>query len=269
MRPHGKFAVVDASNPEAFAQCDRCGQWYNRSDLVWQDQWSGTHLYNIGQLVCRRVCYDKPQEQLRTIILPPDPPPVINARPPNFTYENDGPVQTVLAQNTSQGAGGIVVVDASGFELNDFIWVQLNNADLAEMQIGFIDLGHNVLGLTSPLPFSAPKYGVVSFSREGVNPLNRISSQFAGGGNLQADTVFNLNALANLPGQSNLSVSANLSLAVSALLAGASSLHTIPQVQTISAVFAGSGLLFESQAGGSPLLDFSDPNNSQYIGMFP
>jgi hypothetical protein len=89
MRPHGRYARVDPQNPEAFAQCDRCGFWYNLRDLVWQDQWAGTKLYRTGALVCRtgNRCYDKPQEQLRTIILPPDPRPVLNARVPNFLYE--------------------------------------------------------------------------------------------------------------------------------------------------------------------------------------
>lgn len=101
MRPHGKYANVDPTNPEAFAQCDRCGFWRNRTDLVWQNQWAGTHLYNIQILVCTDRCYDNPQEQLRTIILPPDPPPVLNARVPDFAYEE----QIVLI--AQQGAPGL------------------------------------------------------------------------------------------------------------------------------------------------------------------
>lgn len=86
MRPHGKYAKVDPAYPRAFAQCDRCSFWFNHDDLQWQYEWAGTSLMNIRVLVCRR-CLDKPQEQFRTIILPPDPPPIINARPPNFLYE--------------------------------------------------------------------------------------------------------------------------------------------------------------------------------------
>lgn len=87
MRPHGKYAKVNPDNPENFAQCDRCGFWRNGSDLVWQVEWAGTHIYNKRILVCRERCFDTPQEQLRTIILPPDPPPVLNARVPDFLYE--------------------------------------------------------------------------------------------------------------------------------------------------------------------------------------
>lgn len=92
--PLPKFAAVDASNPEAWAQCDRCGFWYNRSDLGWQYEWGGMQLYNTGVLLCLtgNRCYDIPQEQLRTIILPPDPPPIVNARVPNFDYEEQTPI---------------------------------------------------------------------------------------------------------------------------------------------------------------------------------
>src|SRR5215469_15992955 len=111
MRPHGRRAAVNAGNPEAFAQCDRCGFWYNRSGLQWQYQWGGTHIYSLGMLVCD-ICYDTPFEQLRTIILPPDPPPVINARPPNFTYEETGPVQAVLAASVPAGSNVLALQPA-------------------------------------------------------------------------------------------------------------------------------------------------------------
>jgi len=100
-RPHGKYANVNPQDPTAFSQCDRCGFWRNRTDLVWQVQWSGQHLYNIQILVCKERCYDTPQEQLRTIILPPDPPPVLNARVPNFAYEEQ--TVRILQGNPSSG----------------------------------------------------------------------------------------------------------------------------------------------------------------------
>ena len=87
--PLPRYAKVDQQNPEAFAMCDRCGHWYNRSKLAWQTEWTGTHLYNTQLLVCTtgNGCWDIPQEQFRTIILPPDPPPILNARVPDFAYE--------------------------------------------------------------------------------------------------------------------------------------------------------------------------------------
>lgn len=96
--PLPKFACVDTTNPEAWAQCDRCSFWYNRSDLTFQVEWGGMHLYNKGILVCTtgNNCYDLPQEQFRTIILPPDPPPIVNARVPNFDYEEQTVIQLQL-----------------------------------------------------------------------------------------------------------------------------------------------------------------------------
>lgn len=93
--PLPKYARVDTLNPEAFAQCDRCGFWFNRSDLVFQIEWAGNSLYSTGVLVCTTGphCFDKPQEQFRTIILPPDPPPIVNARVPDFDYEEQTTIQ--------------------------------------------------------------------------------------------------------------------------------------------------------------------------------
>lgn len=81
-RPHGR-ARVSSRNPEAFAVCDRCGAIYNHIDLSWQFDWAGTELINKRILVCRR-CTDVPQQQLRAIILPPDPVPIQNPRVFNY-----------------------------------------------------------------------------------------------------------------------------------------------------------------------------------------
>lgn len=167
MEPHGKYARVNPGNPEAFAQCDRCGFWRNRTDLLWQIEWSGTHLYNIQILVCKERCFDTPQEQLRTIILPPDPPPVLSARVPNFAYEEAGPVQSTLAADVAQGAMLLPVVDATGFEVGNLIWIQLNNANFAQEQVTGVDTVNNLLSILSPLPFSAPYTGAVSVSNVG------------------------------------------------------------------------------------------------------
>ena len=92
-RRQSNYVRVNASDPEGAGQCDRCGRWFNLRSLTFQFEWSGTHLYNTGVLVCTQGgCLDVPQEQFRTIILPPDPPPLLNARVPNFAYEE----QTVL-----------------------------------------------------------------------------------------------------------------------------------------------------------------------------
>ena len=116
MRPHGKYARVNPQNPEALGQCSRCSFWYNLVDLQWQMQWAGSRLFNTGVLVCPR-CLDIPTEQLRTIVLNPDPPPVLNARVPNFAYEEQS---VLIAQyggpkEPPWGAGPqLILCDQSG-----------------------------------------------------------------------------------------------------------------------------------------------------------
>jgi hypothetical protein len=60
---------------------------YNLRDLRWQNQWQGNRLVNLRLLVCTRTCLDVPQIQLRTLILPPDPVPVLNPRPEMYSAE--------------------------------------------------------------------------------------------------------------------------------------------------------------------------------------
>lgn len=171
MRPHGR-ASVNATAPVAQAQCDRCGFWYNRTDLMWQYQWAGTHIYSLGVLVCK-PCYDTPQEQLRTIILPPDPPPVINARPPNFTYEESQPaIQGALAATAPAGAtvlnlqaaNGPALQSAGAFTVGQTVWVQLTDAVFGQYQITVVDpIGNSLTiedlngegtGLSAPAPIN-------------------------------------------------------------------------------------------------------------------
>lgn len=70
-------------SPNALAVCDRCSFTYNHSDLSWDYQWSGVKLQNLRLLVCK-TCLDTPQTQLKTIVIPPDPLPVLNPRPEQY-----------------------------------------------------------------------------------------------------------------------------------------------------------------------------------------
>lgn len=85
--PHGHL-VVNPSNPEASAQCQRCGFFYNLNALGWQYEWNGNELLNTNLLFCP-TCLDEPQPQLQARIVPPDPLPVINARPPQSYVQDD------------------------------------------------------------------------------------------------------------------------------------------------------------------------------------
>lgn len=79
-------AKTNASSPSAFAVCDRCGIWTNFKDLQWQFDWRGAALQNL-RILCCRSCIDVPQEQLRAIIVPADPTPIINARVEAFLQD--------------------------------------------------------------------------------------------------------------------------------------------------------------------------------------
>jgi hypothetical protein len=80
-------ARTSPKNPQAHAICDRCGERYNFVDLKWQYDWRGSSLQNLRILVCSH-CYDAPQQQLRAIVLPADPLPIVNARPENFVDDS-------------------------------------------------------------------------------------------------------------------------------------------------------------------------------------
>lgn len=95
---HGRARVVPG---DPFASCDRCNFRYNLSDLQWQFQFGGTQLINLRILVCKK-CLDIPSPFLQSIILPPDPVPVLNPRPGFYQVEEGPPpppqsVQEILA----------------------------------------------------------------------------------------------------------------------------------------------------------------------------
>lgn len=100
-------ARTNPSAPQAHAICDRCGFRYNFVDLNWQFDWRGSALQNLRILVCRD-CMDTPQEQLRAIVVPADPTPIVNARVEDFaTASTDQRVTS--GKNTIDSKTGIPV----------------------------------------------------------------------------------------------------------------------------------------------------------------
>lgn len=83
MRRHPRRAAVDPSSPRAWATDDRSGFVGNLENMRWQYDWRGTRLVNLNVLVYEDQ-YDDPQRQLGTIVLPPDPPPLLNTRPEQY-----------------------------------------------------------------------------------------------------------------------------------------------------------------------------------------
>lgn len=90
-RPHPKGARVNPRRPRAWATCQRCGFIYNLDKLQEQSEWRGLQLMSTGIFVCQNTCLDKPQRQLGTIILSPDPPGVLGALPEPYSVDEYWP----------------------------------------------------------------------------------------------------------------------------------------------------------------------------------
>lgn len=88
MRPYGR-AEISPTRPRARGVCDRCGFIYNHDQLRWEYDWRGPRLQNLRILVCE-PCRDTPQQNgQRTILIPPDPVPIQNARPEYYVGDNN------------------------------------------------------------------------------------------------------------------------------------------------------------------------------------
>lgn len=126
MRPHGR-ARVSSRNPRAFAVCDRCNFLVNHINLEWQYDWAGASLINKRILVCDE-CNDTPQTQLRAIVVPADPTPILNARVQDYqTAETN--TRATSGQNTTDARTGLPVV-------NGDTRITQNNLDRVTQQTG-------------------------------------------------------------------------------------------------------------------------------------
>lgn len=85
---HGR-ARIDPNNPQRTSLCMRCGTLYNLVDLAPQMQWAGQGLIDTGFRVCPS-CFDVPNPNERTLILPPDPPPSFYVLPNAFPMDDTG-----------------------------------------------------------------------------------------------------------------------------------------------------------------------------------
>lgn len=167
MRPHGR-ARVSARNPQAFGICDRCGFLYNHHQLKWQFDWAGAAMINKRILVCD-TCLDTPQEQLRSIVLPADPMPVINPRTQNYAdAESNYRITQGNSVNTQTGIpvpGGdtritqnndVRVTQQTGEPpngLNEFPGIILNEPDGGDMGAGIgVPYGNDSVPYTGILP---------------------------------------------------------------------------------------------------------------------
>ena len=123
----------------------RSGFLYNHSHLRWQMDYSGAGLYNKRILVCEH-CYDTPQQQLKVIVIPPDPLPVLNARPPDYV-NSETDYRITSGQNTVDPVTGIPIVQ--GDILGAYTYVSATNSIELENNLGLLMLedSEGVLGM--------------------------------------------------------------------------------------------------------------------------
>ena len=121
MRPHPRGAQVDPSDPRAWGTCDRCGFVVNHYKLNWQFEWAGLRLTNLRILVCD-ACLDDPQRQLGTVLLPPDPLPIMNARPEQYALDE----QPVSVRVTEDGSVRIIEGHGAAYNVERIIAVPGN-----------------------------------------------------------------------------------------------------------------------------------------------
>jgi len=115
-------ARTSARNPQAHAICDRCGFRFNHVNLSWQFDWAGASLINKRLLVCNR-CYDEPQQQLRAIVIPADPVPIINPRVQDFVGASQD-TRTTQGNTTDAVTGLPVIGGASRITQTDRVRVK-------------------------------------------------------------------------------------------------------------------------------------------------
>lgn len=155
-------ASTSATNPRAFAVCDRCAIWYNHDQLKWQYDWAGASLINKRMLVCN-TCYDVPQEQLRSIIIPADPVPIQNPRVEPYAWDEIDRRQVSGYNTTSPTTGIPVQAGPTRVTTKDDL---ATNDDRVTQQTGEAPFGKNQLPGTDP---NAVTYrNVVSVTNNGI-----------------------------------------------------------------------------------------------------
>jgi len=90
MRRHPKWARTDPTSPRGWATDEKSGFVCNAEDMQMQYEWRGLKLMPTG-IRSIAAYLDKPQRQLGTIILSPDPVGLANARPEQYPIDEVWP----------------------------------------------------------------------------------------------------------------------------------------------------------------------------------
>lgn len=109
MRPHPRRARTNPNSPRAWGTSDRNGMINNHQNLVWQWDWAGQTMINKRILVNPDEL-DKPQRQLGTIVLSPDPLPIMNARVEPYAIDE---LWSVMMEGSNEHGSIPVYLEAS------------------------------------------------------------------------------------------------------------------------------------------------------------
>jgi hypothetical protein len=198
-----KNAEVDAENPQAWATCDRCGFVWNLNKLTWQYDYRGTsQLQNLRILVCP-PCYDVPSPQMQPYILPPDPMPVMNARPEPYALDETSWLTTEAGEvlDTQDAESLITSIPDPGADANtahlfaDFAYAG------GSLAVAYLDLfngnplsgGMSVLGtITGSVTRTNIAASLATVDGIAINPdVITIASSAAGQANLSYIAFYN------------------------------------------------------------------------------
>src|SRR5271166_5678414 len=114
-RPHPKRTTLNIDQPDPWGTCDRSGFIGDHSRMKFQFQWAGSALINTGILV-HPDQYDVPSDFLRTLIIPPDPDPLFNARPEPYTIDETDWLVTDNSLILQTDSGTLLVTHPSATE---------------------------------------------------------------------------------------------------------------------------------------------------------
>jgi hypothetical protein len=115
-------------------------------NLSWQFDWAGAALINKRILVCNH-CTDTPQQQLRSIVLPADPPVIMNARPEYFIQAE---TDYRMTQGSTVNAKTGITVPGGDFRITE------NDNNRVTQQTGFANGSLNEQPGTDPAAQTAP-----------------------------------------------------------------------------------------------------------------
>lgn len=274
-------ARVNARDPRAKACCDRCQMWYNHDDLSWQTDWRGTTIQNIRILVCRS-CLDVPQEQLRAIVVPADPIPIIQPRVENFTAD-ESDYRTVAQPTVTDPVTGIPIPATTTFvtgQGDNRVTQEVgrpNGVALASIMPAFGKLeygptismiamfgdGYETVTVTCNVPHGLAQNGIVVVADSVAPSANGTYSV-----NVISATTFSYQTQNPVPNASVLSGKTKIWTAYVGLprnMAQYPKTGGATNNPSYNPIAQGGNSSGNSGQNSVPSLDFEYPNNSQYI----